>query len=177
MLKRLEGYQLLKNPKGVSPYQVNMIKNTEMINFSLDRFSTYERISKDFTSGQTKTIRKHLSVKRFMFWTEKNKEVKKARFSYKTETGKPISVKEDTVPAEMLNNRNFDYINRKCRVRKGYDVNMNKAFLGAYKIREVPVRESICEDEVTKFFDNERKKAQKETPSFWKVLKSNLSMK
>ena len=51
--KRLQGYHLLKNPKGTSAYEVNMIKNSENIGYNLDRFSSYTRISKNFTTGQT----------------------------------------------------------------------------------------------------------------------------
>ena len=74
--KRIQGYHLLKNPKGTSPYQVNMIKSWEGISYELDTFSIYDRVSKDFSADKSKTIKQHLHSEKNMFWNKDGKEIK-----------------------------------------------------------------------------------------------------
>ena len=170
--KRLQGYQLLKNPKGTSAYEVNMIKNSENIGYNLDRFSSYTRISKNFTTGQT--VKKHLSISRYLFWTDKNKEIKKERFGYTIENGKQLSVSENTVSIDELNNRNFDYIEQKRKSGTVYDVDFSKIYIGKFDVKKVTGYNSIRELEILKFFKTQHEKSITPQPSFWNVLKTNL---
>lgn len=175
VLKRLQGYHLLKNPKGSSPYVVNMIKNTELISYDLDRFSSYTRISKDFSTGHT--TRKYLSVNRYMFWTGKKKEIKKERFNYKIENGKLLSVKETTIPIEELDNRTFDYIDKKSKHGTVHHTDFINMFLGNFNVKKVADYKSIRELEMLQFFNMQQKKSMENKISFWNVLKTNLNMK
>lgn len=175
VLKRLQGYHLLQNPKGSSPYVVNMIKNSEKIAYNLDRFSSYTRISKDFMTGHT--TKKYLSINRYMFWTDKGKEIKKERFGYKTETGKPLSMKETSINIEELNNRKFDYIDKKRKRDTVNYIDFSNIFVGNFSVKKQAYYTSIRDLEIQKFFSMQQKKDKEHKISFWSVLKANLNMK
>ena len=69
---KMLGYQLLKNPKGSSPYQIKMIKTRNLISPELDRYDQYFTKSRDFSKPKSKTEKQTLLVERYMFWKSKN---------------------------------------------------------------------------------------------------------
>ena len=176
--KRIQGYHLLKNPKGTSPYQVNMIKSWEGISYELDTFSIYDRVSKDFSADKSKTIKQHLHSEKNMFWNKDGKEIKKSRLYSKSETDKPFVFKKLEIPYEELENRDLSYINKE-RFR-GYrdDVDFSMSHLGYCNLQRVPNYTSIREEEISNFFNKQHKKADsRKTTSFWSVLIKNLTNK
>ncbi len=75
---RLKGYQLLQNPKGASPYEVNMIKKEHYVN-AMDYSDNckYTRVRRDFSSNAGKDYTKELDTRHFIDPDTKQKNGKK----------------------------------------------------------------------------------------------------
>lgn len=172
---RLLGYELLKNPKGRSPYEVKMIKKWNGINGeTLDRYEHYYTKSRDFSKPGTKTEKETMLVTKYMFW--KNKDDKKIlkETIYMKDRADGSSVykqKSASIDYEEIYNRNTDYINE--RNHKVLRKTVRTPFLQPIRFEYGVIKESISDREIDKFFEEQRKnKPQKE--SFWKTLIRNL---
>ena len=179
VIKRFQGYQLLKNPKGTSPYQLNMIKNFEGITSELDRFSHYDSVTIDYSSEVAKYKEKHLRLSRFMFWTKDKKEIKKSRIYYTTESGKVCKWVNKEIPIDeeekILNSRDTSYIKKRRRNGTRNQVDLSMAFLGFARAKRVSNYESISETVQIKFFEKQAEINSKKNNSFWSILLSNLN--
>lgn len=58
--KRMQGYHLLKNPKGTPQTEVNMLKTKTAISHHYDDMFEYEKITKNFSENNAKETRKSL---------------------------------------------------------------------------------------------------------------------
>lgn len=171
---RLLGYQLLKNPKGSSPYQVKMMKKWSGISPELDRFDHYHTKSRDFSRPDEKTAKETLLVNRYMFWKSKNeKSVKKEVFYNKTNSKGEFTAKNKMpVTYEELENRDTSYIN-KTRTKKEETV-----ILPPFFPLDIVKEESVASKQIDKFFENKRKQNNtSKANSFWSTLISNLNNK
>ena len=63
--KRLQGYHLLKNPKGASQTEVNMIKSAYSFDKHCDDIFEVSRIRKIFNENESRECEKKLSSKYF----------------------------------------------------------------------------------------------------------------
>lgn len=74
-IKHFQGYQLLKNPKGGNPNEVNMIKCKRELSPDLDETFFYSRICRTFEGLFPKAKNKHL-ISTHIFDTENQKMTK-----------------------------------------------------------------------------------------------------
>lgn len=159
---RILGYELLQNKKGVSPYQVNMIKKWSGINEELDRFDFYYTKSRDFSQPKSKTEKTILHAIRYMFWKSKDdKKIVKEMLYIKEGADGTTKVKDKVpVPYDEIMNRDTSYINE-SRLVSEYDIY---------------VRKSIADSEIDAFYENKRlQEARRTRKSFWTVLRQNMS--
>ena len=64
--KRVQGYQLLKNPKGTPATTVKVLKYSDSINpNTLDISKSYETISKDFSKYNAPETTKNLDIEKY----------------------------------------------------------------------------------------------------------------
>lgn len=159
---RLLGYELLQNKKGVSPYQVNMIKKWSGINEELDRFDFYYTKSRDFSQPKSRTQKTTLHAIRYMFW--KNKDDKKVvkEMLYIKEGADGATKVKNKIPVSYaeVQSRDTRYITEE-RLVPEYD-----SF----------VKKSISDLERDAYFENKRvQEARRERKSFWFVLRQNMS--
>ena len=70
-LKHIQGYQLLRNPKGTNPYEVNMIKYRKCLTPDSDEVFFYKRINKSFDRMIPKSNNKTM-MSTHIFDTEKS---------------------------------------------------------------------------------------------------------
>ena len=172
---KMLGYQLLKNPKGSSPYQVKMIKTWNGISSELDRYDHYFTKSRDFSKPELKTEKQTLLVDRLMFWKNKNdKKVVKEMFYTKEKSNGDFTAKDkqSDLTADEIINRDTTYIDKE-HIR-GYHKELIP-FLFIPMEHTVPNIESIKDREISKFFAEKHKRTQRiKHPSFWATLKQNL---
>lgn len=71
-IKHLQGYKLLKNPKGTNPYEVNMIKYHRGLTKDCDEVFYYTRIGRTIGSSFLSSKNKHL-ISTHIFDTDKLK--------------------------------------------------------------------------------------------------------
>ncbi|MBO7672564.1 hypothetical protein J6S88_04055 [bacterium] len=159
---RILGYELLQNKKGVSPYQVNMIKKWSGINEALDRFDFYYAKSHDFSVPKSRTEKTTLLATRYMFWKNKDdKKIVKEKLYMKEGADGTTEVKK-VVPIllDEILNRDTSYI-RDSRLVAEYDIYVKK---------------SIADSEIDAFYENKRlQEARRTRKSFWTVLRQNMS--
>lgn len=172
---KMLGYQLLKTPKGSSPYQIKMIKTRNLISPELDRYDQYFTKSRDFSEPKSKTEKQTLLVERYMFRKSKNdkKTVKEMFYTKEKANGEYIANdKQSDLTADDIINRDTSYIDKEHV--KGYHKELIP-FLFIPVEHTIPNIESIKDKEINKFFEQQRKKAQKRNiPSFWAILKQNI---
>ena len=123
--KRLQGYRLLKNPKGTPAAQVNMIKGEHKLNKFFDDEFVYKRISKNFDNGNSKLIEKVMNVVHYMNDIT-GKISDKKRIYYKVKGSNVADFKfkkrEDLKPAELKFRKPIKFPSRNPLVQLGdYD--------------------------------------------------------
>lgn len=117
--KHLHGYELLKNPKGTSPDEVNMIKTSYRITeLYCDDCYTYTRLQRKKVNGKVIEIKKHLDVTRFMDTENKSISAKKRSHYFVLTDGRYVTGSEKSALTELeqnsrqkLNWKNFEEYN------------------------------------------------------------------
>ena len=175
--KRLQGYHLLKNPKGVPATQVNMIKVTHSFSNYYDDIFNYQRISDTFINGKQKHEYKVLSSVHILD-DETAKMTNKRQMHYASETKKNgfKYVERKDIPSSELKQRR-DMFN-KSKSLFGTD---ERAMFIAERKEANKARNyyRTMDDVLTKiftfgYFGNTNKPKR---PNFFKVLLSNLNCK
>ena len=175
--KRVQGYQLLKNPKGTPATTVKVLKYSDSINpDTLDISKSYETISKDFSKYNTPETTKNLDIEKYAFLNSKTKGFKiKKQVDYAKYRSDyhyaPVEIAtKGLVPRQKLATRNFDDLKQvvvcsAIRDSKGKYVE----------------HESTRADVVLRAYNryktaNEERIAQNR-PNFWSTLWENLNQK
>ena len=172
--KRVQGYQLLKNPKGTPNTTVKVLKYSESINpKTLDISQSYETISKDFSKFNKLETTQNLDIEKYAFFNPKTPGFKiKKQVDYAKHQSDyhyaPVSIAtKGLVSAGELNRRNLKALNDIVSCR-GY---RNKR--GRYVVEQ-----STRADIVVNTY-NRRKMVNEDLSSknkrgFWKTLFENL---
>ena len=109
--KHKQGYELLKNPKGTSPYEVNMIRKN--INIAVDYFdesTTYERLKIDFSSNTPKKNKRVLFTNNLILNDSKTNEKHfvelnpRERNKFQEKTSVKFSTNENFMPIKEFTN-------------------------------------------------------------------------
>lgn len=175
--KRMQGYQLLRNPKGAPATTVKVIKYSDNINpKTLDISKSYETISKDFTKYKEPETTKNLDIEKYAFFNSKTGGFKiKKQVDYIKHMSDyhfaPTEVStKGLVPREKLVTRNLEDL-QKVVVCSGYrDRN------GNYTVRETTRADVVLKAYNSMKASNEERIA-KNRPNFWQTLFYNLTQK
>lgn len=93
--KRLQGYHLLRNPKGSSPLQLSMIKHEKEVNLYGDIVDNYRRLSKDFKNSNP-IKKERLKCLRYsqkeQFDTFKSYQIEEIRTVYKGTNPEAVNI-------------------------------------------------------------------------------------
>ena len=72
MMKKAQGYKLLKNPKGTPATTVKVLKYSDSINpKTLDISKSYETITKDFSKYNSPETTTNLDIEKYAFFNKK----------------------------------------------------------------------------------------------------------
>jgi len=172
-IKRLQGYQLLRNPRGSNPYNVNMIKYKRGITPDMDEVFFYDRIERTFDRSFLLSNNKHL-ISTHIFDSENLKmSNKKNIFVYGGGIQGFIRNRED-VAENVLRKRKRLSFKTRCEIADNLDLKEEKRNFFAFKSNW-----DFLDDFFTLGYTKqikERLDANKpKRTSFFKTLKENLS--
>ncbi|MDE6477996.1 MAG: hypothetical protein K2L94_01980 [Alphaproteobacteria bacterium] len=115
LCRRMQGYQLLRNPAGTPGTSVKMIKARHWISpFTLDVYSTHDTVSVDFSDSNNHEKNEYLVCIRYAFWDESASKInyqKEMRY-YKMRPAPVITRHKNIMDSDILGARNLAYINQ-----------------------------------------------------------------
>ena len=174
MMKKAQGYKLLKNPKGTPATTVKVLKYSDSINpKTLDISKSYETITKDFSKYNSPETTTNLDIEKYAFFNKKTKgfnikkqvDYAKYRSDYHYS---PISVAtKGLVPTNELKNRDLKDLNTVVACR-GF-----RNSRGRYIIQESTRADLVLKAYNDMKSSNEEKNA-KNSLGFFKTLWANL---
>ena len=172
-IKRLQGYQLLKNPKGSSPYQVNMIKCRRGLTPELDEVFFYSRINKTFEGLYPRSKNKKL-VSTHIFDAEKEQISNKRNIiAY---GGGILGYFRDkqSVSEKVLDSRMPLSLRKKVELQDKFDENNQKRHYYALKSNWGILEDFLGLEDSTQT-RTQLNHSMPKSMSFLEILKSNLS--
>ena len=181
--QRLQGRQLLKNPKGTPATTVRTISHFSFINSkNLDIINCYTEYTKDFAKPSSPITTKYLNRIDWAFFNKEKKEFRRQKQIDFFQITNPYSAgicKEGikgVVQKEELQKRDTDSLKEKVAKIKEEYVDFSMAFLGYAAIKEAIFEKSRAEIAIEQYKKKRHKMAQKEfkKAGFWATLSSNL---
>ena len=183
IVNHFKGWQLLKNPEGVSGTTVRMIRESESIDSrTLDTFYTTSRVTADFSKPATEITNENLYVNNYNFYNAEN-QLKDTRryvtYIRNNPDGKRIVKGKGNVSDETLAGRNFDSLHVPNITKLETPITpLSNDFNNGYYVSPVliPIKRSFAYIQkeafktkaLNKFFTHSPKR------SFWKTLWHNL---
>ena len=179
------GWQLLKNPEGVSGTTVRMIRTAEEIDgHTLDTFSTTSRVTTDFSKSVPEVSNENLFVNKYNFYDSSNKLTDTRRYvTYVRENsdGKHIVRGKGNVSDDVLAARNFDSLHIPSVDRfETYTTPSPNDITGSdYSTFTVSMKRSFAYLQKEKFEQEANSKSigKMFNGSFWKTLWQNIKQK
>lgn len=180
---KINGYTILKNPKGASAAYVRAIRHEKGIDpHTLDKFESYTRVTKDFSKPNSK-VTENLTRDDYAFYNKKSKEVK-----YKTKhleyeksqyNENPVQKSKGSISQYILNKRNMSEMHKPQYVRDEVSTQFSSIHLGFIPIDKVKIKLSKAELELEKYFEKIIAEGEDYTDSikyFWKTLSHNSKL-
>ncbi len=181
--KRLQGYHLLKNPKGTPYTTVKLIKYSENINpKTLDINKSYEKITKQVSGFENSETKEFLEVTNFVFYNNKtNKIDNKKQLIYEKYDGNKFYVpktylEKGYVPTHKLDKRDLSSLDNIVELKLSSARPSLLTYLG-FAPKSVITEKTLAQTVLEKYnktkLDDKLNSAQKQ--NFWKTLWQNLN--
>ena len=175
--KRVQGYQLLKNPKDTPATIAKVLKYSDSINpNTLDISKSYETISKDFSKYNTPETTKNLDIEKYAFFNPKTKGFKiKKQVDYAKYQSDfhyaPVEIAtKGLVPRQKLATRNLDDL------KQVVACSAIKDSRGKYVVHQ-STRADLVLKAYNRYKAANEEQIAKHRPNFWKTLWQNLNQK
>ena len=173
--ERLKGNHLLKNPKGVPVTTVSVLMHSEGLNpFTLDKSSTFVTITKDFSQGKSKTLKKFLFVDEYANYNKATQKVeyqKHIDYSAFDSEGLIVAGEKGRPDFEILEKRDLSYTKKIVSQKTETLPDFTFAYLGIAMPKRVTIKRTLADVQINKFY-----KTKKTIPrqNFFKTLWENL---
>ena len=173
-IKHLQGYKLLKNPKGTNPCEVNMIKYRRGLTPECDEVFSYTRISRTIGPSFLKSNNKHMISTR-IFDTDNLKMSKKKNIVlYGGGVDGYLRSRED-VEEHILSKRKKLNLKTKLKIADVLDIKENSKYYLYPRSNWDVFSEILTLDDIKLQKDNISQKVPKKNKGFIQTLKENLS--
>ena len=173
-IKHLQGYKLLKNPKGTNPCEVNMIKYRRNLTPECDEVFFYTRINRTIGSSFLKSNNKHIISTR-IFDTDNLKMSKKKNIVlYGGGVDGYLRSRED-VEEHILSKRKKLNLKTKLKIADILDMKENLKYYLLPESNWDIFSEFLTLENIKLPKDNIYQKVPKKDKGFLQILKENLS--
>lgn len=172
-IKRLQGYQLLRNPSGSNPYQVNMIKYKRKLTPELDEVFYYTRVNRTFEGWYPLAKNKYLTSTH-IFDTEKEQMTNKKNIFLHGTGILGLFRDKESVAESVLKKRKPLSLRKKNELSEKLNEKEDKRHSFSIKSNWDIVNEFLSlEPSVVQ--DNNVSVSKPKSIGFFKILKYNLS--
>ncbi len=182
--KRIQGYHLLKNPKGTPFTTVRLMKYSESISpKTLDIKNSYEKITKQFSTFDRNETTEYLDISKYAFYNKKtnrldtSKQAIYEKYSSDYRFSPEAYGEKGYIETEILSKRDlsaFDNIVSLSLTGKKPSPLVYLGFTPKSTICEKTLAQTVLEDYNKAKLD---KKQQFPKSNFWKTLWHNLNPK